>query len=468
MGIGGPLIYLIRHGKAEKQLASRDRRLTADGQRQAASLADALSGPIERVVASPARRCLETVAPLCSNRGLSLEIDERLMEGAPVGKLVELLREFGEANVVACSHGDLIPAVLRELETNGMRLEDQLRCETAGVWQLEGTPPSRATYFRPKARDETRERRLAVLDLGSTSFHLLVADVSSAGSLIPVDRERIMLRLGAAIVSDGSIPDAVSKRVVRAAKVLGETADRAGAEELLPIATSAVRDAANAAAVTKRLAKALDTPVRVLSGSEEAALTFRALGQRGSLGPGRSLAIDLGGGSLELALGNDSELHWETTLRLGVARLGRELTRRDPLSASDAMRVSDRVRDELALPVEHLRSEGPFRAVATGGTIRALGRRALARREEKRAPLSEVTLRLDEIREMRDELLTVSKTKRQNMAGIQRKRADLLPVGSVILTTLCDCLGIHELSVSDWGLREGVLLEAAESRGRPS
>ncbi len=416
---------------------------------------------LDRVISSPVRRCLETLAPLCRHHDIALEVDDRLREGESVGKLVEMMRELGAGHYVLCSHGDLIPGALRELEEDGLRIESDLRCDTAGVWRIEGTPPSRARYERAIPAPVRRKKRLAVLDLGSTSFHLLVADVDNRGGLVPVDRERIMLRLGSAIVSDGRIPDPVIKRVVRAANFLGNAARRAGAEVLLPIATSAVRDAENGMAVAKKIGKALGSPVDVLSGNDEARITFEALAARGALGPGRSLAVDLGGGSLELGLGDATELEWETTLRLGVARLGRELIHSDPPTAVEALRVADRVREELREASLRIRSSEPYHAVATGGTIRALGRRALTRREGKKKALAELRLDLAELREIRDELLAVPKAKRRELPGVQRRRADLLPAGCIILATLCEELDLREIAVSDWGLREGILLRNA-------
>jgi exopolyphosphatase/guanosine-5'-triphosphate,3'-diphosphate pyrophosphatase len=308
-----------------------------------------------------------------------------------------------------------------------------------------------------------RVRRLAVLDLGSTSFHLLIADVDSDGGLLPVDRERIMLRLGAAIVSGGRIPDPVIKRVLRAARFLGSAARRAGTEALLPIATSAVRDAENGRAVAKRIGKVLGTPVEILSGSDEARITFEALAARGALGTGRSLTVDLGGGSLELGLGDATNLEWETTLRLGVARIGRELIHSDPPTAVEALQIADRVRRELREASLRIRSSEPYQAVATGGTIRAIGRRAIARRSGKKKQLCDLRLDLAELRSIRDEFLSVSKAERRQIPGVQRRRADLLPAGCIILATLCEELDIREIAISDWGLREGILLRHVES-----
>jgi exopolyphosphatase/guanosine-5'-triphosphate,3'-diphosphate pyrophosphatase len=160
------------------------------------------------------------------------------------------------------------------------------------------------TERREVRRHSDAKLRVAVLDLGSTSFHLLVADASPTGRIERVVRQRVMLRLGATIAAEGEIPKAIAARAVESARELQGLAEAHGAERLIPVATAALRDARNGAALASSIARELGTKVRVLSGLEEARLIFGAFRRRVPLGDAAALGMDLGGGSLELAIGD--------------------------------------------------------------------------------------------------------------------------------------------------------------------
>jgi exopolyphosphatase/guanosine-5'-triphosphate,3'-diphosphate pyrophosphatase len=173
--------------------------------------------------------------------------------------------------------------------------------------QAGGMPIAR--YVPPPAKDRERgaaefdevapqgreKLRVGVLDLGSTSFHLLVADATPTGEIRRVLREREMLRLGA--LAGVKLSDELCERAVEAARRLRRLADRAGAQELVAVATSAIRDAKNGRKLAERLSRALGSEVRTLSGEEEARLIFSAFRRRVGLGEENALGLDLGGGS---------------------------------------------------------------------------------------------------------------------------------------------------------------------------
>ena len=163
--------------------------------------------------------------------------------------------------------------------------------------------------------------RVSILDLGSNSFRLLVADVASEGAIRPVLRAREFLRLGSEVASDGSLAEDVIERAVGAAGHLAGLAYRTGAEQSIPVATSAIRDASNCDEVVDRLQVAAGMPIRVLDGQEEARLSFLDVASSIALPPGPHLVLDLGGGSLELAVGSGATPVWTDSADLGVSRL---------------------------------------------------------------------------------------------------------------------------------------------------
>jgi len=191
-----------------------------------------------------------------------------------------------------------------------------------------------------------RDVRVAVLDLGSTSFRLVVADWDAGIGLVPRVQRRKHLNLGMVVGREGRIPEPHASAAVKAVTKLRRHAELSGTDRIVAVATSALRDAGNGGKVARRLAAAAGVPVHILSGDEEAALTFRALqaglplppGFRGRLEgrpAGPVLGVDLGGGSLELAVGTGSGLDWTSSLELGASRLVGRVIRHDPVTRNE-------------------------------------------------------------------------------------------------------------------------------------
>ena len=351
---------------------------------------------------------------------------------------------------------------------------DEIECEKGSFWRIErqANGTRRATYWLPRdpsgAPSEQvggpRARRLAVLDLGSSSFHLLVADAEPGGTIHRVGRERVMLRLGALISEGGKIPRAAADTAVDTVEQMRKDARDAGAERVIAVATAALRDASNGREVVQRLSEALGERVRMLSGEEEARLIFRALSQRLALGDERALGLDLGGGSLEVACGASGEVKWERSFQLGSVRLHSELGQGDPLTDDQQRAITERVQEMLAPIRERVERFAPERAVAIGGTVRALYRLANGLDEDThRIPL-DARLRRSEIDALALRLASSSHTGRMRMRGMSARRADLLPTGVLIVQAIMKTLALREVAVCDWGLREGVALEAIARR----
>jgi exopolyphosphatase/guanosine-5'-triphosphate,3'-diphosphate pyrophosphatase len=230
---------------------------------------------------------------------------------------------------------------------------------------------------------------------------------------------------------------------------------------VLPIGTSAIRDAANRDDVLARLGEAAGTPVRLVSGDEEARLAF--LGMRAGVGfeDGSSLTLDLGGGSLELALGDDHHIDWTETLPLGGARLTADHLSGDPPTRSELDALHRRIARELEVVERRLRRDRPDMAVAAGGSVRALARLLAARRWEH-PPLTVHLMSVGrrELLALHRELAGMTQAERLRLLPTKPRKQDVLPAASAVLALATEQLGVRELVVSDWGLREGAIIEA--------
>lgn len=472
-------VFLVRHAKAvSRKNEFRDavlRPLTAQGHEQAVAIARWLAAQsISRIVSAPSVACQQTVEPLTLATGVPVEVDERIGEGETVQRFLELFPTRDLGGVVFSSHREHILALLRLFELPDAAIDAEIPCRKGSIWVVEGPGrvPASATYLEPVLRPSRRisadrpeaheSVRAAVLDLGSTSFNLLIADVDAGGAIQPVVREKVMLRLGSVIAVENLIPEEVCERAVEVARELRIVAEQEKVQKLIPVATAALRDASNGRRLADRIGRALGTEVRILSGEQEARLMFRAFQRRVKPRDALVLAIDLGGGSLELALGRGNRVDLEVTLPLGVARLHGSFVASDPMKKGERKQLRKRVRELLAPHKDALLRTRPEQTIAAGGTIRALARLLVEHRAADSARIrGPVTLAADALRSLADRLTPSTREDRLAMRGIRKARADLLPTGAVVLATLLDELDIDELTVSDWGLREGVLLDAA-------
>ena len=303
--------------------------------------------------------------------------------------------------------------------------------------------------------------RIAALDLGSNSFHLLVADVHPDGTFEPVTREKDMLRLGDDVARYGRISSSLADRAIASVRRLRQLADGLGSQEIIAKATSAIRTAANGSEFVDRIEAETGVEVEVISGLEEARLIFAAVRASLVLEPAPALCVDIGGGSVEFVIGDAAGLRWATSVPLGVGRLTAELVQSDPPSRADRNALDDRIRAELAPVAEEVRRRKPLMAVGTSGTINDLARLAAANGDGD-IPASANGLRIvaDQLRALQHRVVRMPASERRRLPGIEEKRADLIPAGVTLLATIFDVFGIDTMVTSDWALREGLVLDA--------
>jgi exopolyphosphatase / guanosine-5'-triphosphate,3'-diphosphate pyrophosphatase len=301
--------------------------------------------------------------------------------------------------------------------------------------------------------------RASVLDLGSNSFHVLVADLD-AGRVTPVHRQREMLHLGAEVARYGVVRGPARDRATETVAHLAGLARRVGAVETHAVATSAIRDAANGPEVIADLSDAAGVAVRVLDGHEEARVGY--LGVRASIAVPHEpvLVLDLGGGSLELTVGAAAEVRWSTSLPLGGSRLS-ALADEDPIPSQVVEELRRRTDAELDPLLREVREHAPAMTVAIGGTVRAMARIVGLDRGVWLPPtLNHLQVTSAELGELRDRLTALDVKDRLAVPGMDERRAGHLHVAAVVLTRVLERLDVADVTVSDWGLREGLLLDA--------
>ncbi len=300
--------------------------------------------------------------------------------------------------------------------------------------------------------------RLGVLDVGSNTVHLLVVDAHQGARPWPAASHKVELRLAEHLTADGLIDAEGADRLV---EFVGEAllvAADSGCEDILPFATSAVREAPNGEEVLARVRDTAGVDLQVLSGDAEARLTFLAVRRWFGWSAGRLLVVDIGGGSLELAVGADEDPDAALSLPLGAGRLTRDHLRHDPPKGAEVKALRKLVRVEVAKAVRQLtRGGSPDLAVGSSKTMRSLAR-VCGAAPSAEGPYAVRRLRRDDLTERLPQIAAMDASERAGLPGVSAGRARQLLAGGLVALAVMDLLDVEELQISPWALREGVIL----------
>jgi exopolyphosphatase / guanosine-5'-triphosphate,3'-diphosphate pyrophosphatase len=300
--------------------------------------------------------------------------------------------------------------------------------------------------------------RLAVLDVGSNTVHLLVVDAYRGARPLPAYSHKADLHLSEHVLDDGSIDGPGADALVDAVREALVVAEDQGSEDLMAFATSALREAPNGPRVLERVKNETGVDLEVLSGQDEARLTFLAVRRWFGWSAGRLLVIDIGGGSLEIAMGIDEEPDVTESLPLGAGRLTRDRVPGDPPSKDDVKALRKHVHAELGRVLRPFGAQGPpDAAVATSKTFKQLARITGA------APVSDGidvarSLRRDDLAKWQPKLAEMTVKDRAQLPGVSIGRAPQLLAGAIVAEAAMDLFEVEVLAVCPWALREGVIL----------
>ncbi len=300
--------------------------------------------------------------------------------------------------------------------------------------------------------------RLGVLDVGSNTVHLLVVDAYPGAPPLPAFSHKVELSLAAHLQPDNTLSETGEQRLTSVVSEAMRIAEDKGVQEFTAFATSAVRDADNGDEVLARVQQRTGASIKVLSGDNEARLTFLAARRWFGWSSGRLLVIDIGGGSLEIAAGPDEEPEVVMSLPVGAVRLTREWLTSDPPSAEEVRAMRKHVRAEIARLAGGLLRRGAVdHAVGTSKTFRQLARIAGA------APSSEGIyvkrfLRHSDVATWAERLAGMDRGERARLPGVSEARAGQAPAGAIIADAVMDLMEVSQLEICPWALREGVIL----------
>ncbi|MBI4568175.1 MAG: Ppx/GppA family phosphatase [Planctomycetes bacterium] len=308
--------------------------------------------------------------------------------------------------------------------------------------------------------------KLAAIDIGSNSVHMVIVETTPDGSFDVVDREKDMIKLGASTFRHGRLDDAAFAAGLHSIGKFRKLAERQGVDAILAVATSAVRDAENGPSFLSAVAAETGVAVRMISGEEEARLIALAVRDAFDLADTRALVIDVGGGSVEVVLADDAATHLVRSLRLGVQRLLSQVGHDGALPPRQRREIERLIAHRAEETMRQARDLGFGMVVGTSGTILTLAEvaRLASGREPWPSPAGQVVSRAA-IAAAAGRLCAMDAAQRAREAGVDARRADTIHLGAVVLATLLDLAGAEEITLCPSSLREGIIADFLERAG---
>ena len=302
--------------------------------------------------------------------------------------------------------------------------------------------------------------RIATVDIGTNSIHMIVVQIRPDLSFEVIDREKEMVRLGAGGLDGRALTPEAMHAALQVLSKFRRLAESHRIEHVIAVATSAVREAENGGEFLQAITHQTGIRPRVISGTEEARLIhLAAVYGVGSLADA-SVVIDIGGGSVEVTRGSGANVELGRSFKLGVIRLTERFIKSDPLERRDERKLVRHIDDEIAKFLGQVGRGGFDRVVGTSGTIMSIG--AVVSAAEGLpigTPLRNRRISAKQIRRARKMLVSLDLDDRMRVPGLEPRRADLVVAGVILLDEVLRRLGADDITLCDLSLREGVVLD---------
>jgi exopolyphosphatase/guanosine-5'-triphosphate,3'-diphosphate pyrophosphatase len=304
-------------------------------------------------------------------------------------------------------------------------------------------------------------RVAAFIDIGTNSLRLLLVRINPNHSYTILSDQKEIVRLGEGEFIDQYLRPEAMQRAALVAKRFTNMARSYGAEEIIAVATAATREAENRDEFLRRLHREAQLEVKIVSGREEARLIYLGVVSGVHLGDKKALFIDIGGGSTEIILGGQEQYTHLDSLKLGAIRLNALFFLPDetgPVAAERYALLQQYVRNLAVRATQHIKSERFDLAFGSSGTIENLADISVLKFQKRRRQRDDV-LNGDQLRQVVEMLCALPLDERRRVPGINPQRADIIICGAAIIETLMTEFGIEELSISERGLRDGLLID---------
>lgn len=306
-----------------------------------------------------------------------------------------------------------------------------------------------------------RIMKIGVIDMGTNTFHLLLAEVIGSDYTL-FRRERRSVKIGARGINNGVITDDAWSRGIAAIKEFHSIIEEEHVEQVFATGTSAIRNASNGSDFTKEIAKATGIQVEIISGKKEAELIH--LGVKNALqieNSPLSLIMDIGGGSIEFIIANNHETFWLQSFEIGGQRMVEKFHKQDPISSTDIALLIEYFNEELETLEKACEKYEPKTLIGCSGTFDTLSDIYLEKSgHSKDERATEYPLPVPAFFEIHEELVSKSREERLRIPGMVGFRAEMIVVASLLVDYIIRKFHIQKIRVSGYALKEGVLIHS--------
>ena len=299
--------------------------------------------------------------------------------------------------------------------------------------------------------------RIAIIDLGTNTFHLLVADEREAGYRI-VHRDRLSVKIGMGGINRGFVTEDAIQRTMLALQSFRNTMDRMKVKKTYAYGTSAIRNAANRDEIVEKIRHVTGIDVNIISGDQEAEFIYQGVRSALHLGVEKSLIIDIGGGSVEFILANNDKIFWKESIEIGAQRLLEKFQRHDPILEEEILTLNAFFDEKLTSLKAALKRHRPHVLVGSSGTFDTLSdifcetHKILKTPDEIETPLT-----LPGFYEIYHDLVAKNREERMLVPGMIEMRVDMIVVACCLIRYILEAHAFDRIRVSTYSLKEGVL-----------
>lgn len=299
-------------------------------------------------------------------------------------------------------------------------------------------------------------KHVAIIDMGTNTFHLMLATITSEGFIINY-REKVPVKIGMGGINEGYITPEGIERAVKAMKEFKTTIQDARIENALAFGTSALRNAKNGEEVVKRIEAESGIKTQIISGIQEAEYIYNGARAAIDMGSEKSLIMDIGGGSVEFIIGNDQEIFWSHSFEIGGQRLLEKFQKHDPITKEEVGDLFNFFTQELAILLTELKIHNPKTLIGSSGTFDTLSDIYCWKNNLPLNDTPETPFSMDAFDDIYEELLLKDRAARMQIPGMIEMRVDMIVVACCLIKFLLSKHKFDYIRVSSYSLKEGVL-----------
>ncbi len=304
-------------------------------------------------------------------------------------------------------------------------------------------------------------KKIAVIDLGTNTFHLLIAEISDQDKLNVKHQEKVSVKIGEGGINEGIITTAAEKRAITTIQAFRQTIDNYGIEDaIFATATSAIRSARNGKELTDKIAATTGIKVRIISGDQEAQYIYEGVKEAVEIGRETSLIMDIGGGSVEFIICNQDEVFWKQSFEIGAQRLLDLFHYHDPIIPIEIENLNMYLTDHLSTLISANLNFNPTVLIGSSGsfdTFSDMHQHATGTYGKEKS--TEIPLSLESFLSIYNDIISKNREERLAMPGMIAMRVDMIVVAAILVKFILNSCHLSRIRVSSYSLKEGILFD---------